>query len=202
MYFDPKQNKPHEISQFILGGVSPRPIAWVSTQDKNGNLNLAPFSFFIAVSFNPPVIAFSQITPRDKPAKDTILNLEEFPECVVNIPSLEIIKQMNLTSGEYDRGVNEFELAGLTELKSKNISVPGVKEAKIRYECKVREIIKFGNSPAGSGIMPLLDVVGISLSDEMIKDGEVDWNRLNAIGRMHGNFYSTPCHQIELAKPS
>ena len=141
MTIDPKQIPVPELHGHLLGAVAPRPIAFASTVDKDGKVNLSPFSFFNVFSANPPIMIFSPARRgRDNTTKHTLENVLEHPECTINIVSYDIVQQMSLSSTEYEKGVNEFKKAGFTEVKSERVKPPCVKEAPVSFECKVIEV--------------------------------------------------------------
>jgi flavin reductase (DIM6/NTAB) family NADH-FMN oxidoreductase RutF len=136
---------------YLQSAIAPRPIALASTIDKDGNVNLSPFSFFNLFSSNPPILIFSPARRgRDNTTKHTLQNVLEVPEVVVNIVDYEMVQQVSLSSCEYAKGVNEFEKAGFTELASLHIKPPRVQQSKIQMECKVIEVKSLGEQ-GGAG---------------------------------------------------
>ena len=124
--------------QYLQNAVAPRPIALVSTIDAEGKVNLSPFSFYNVFSSNPPVLVFSPSRRvRDTTVKHTLENVEQIRECVINTVSYDIVHQSSLSSTEYERDINEFHKAGLTEIPSLKVQPPRVKESKVSFECKV-----------------------------------------------------------------
>jgi flavin reductase (DIM6/NTAB) family NADH-FMN oxidoreductase RutF len=200
-----------EIYNIILSSVAPRPIAWVSTLNPSGQPNLAPFSFFNCVSVDPPLLAFA---PGLRPpknadtaqgeaqgvAKDTLRNVRETKEFVVNVVTYDLLDQMNITSGEYDPSVNEFELANVTPKPSKIIRPPRVGESPINFECKLYQILDFSTAPTSSSLV-LGQIVAIHIDDKHLKDGRIDRDSLDLIGRMGGMQYTRTRDRIELARP-
>ena len=178
------------IYKYLMYIVAPRPIAWVSTIDKTGKYtNLAPFSFFNVFSTNPLIVGFSPlISGYTGEPKDTIKNIRQTFECVINIVSYEVIEQMNLTSSPFDYEVCEFEKAGLTKVKSQTVSPPGVAEAVARLECKVREIIQFGNK-GGGGSLVLAEPSIIFIKDKVFSGEELDQHKLDLCGRLGKDYY-------------
>jgi len=194
----------------LLNAVAPRPIAWVSTMSAKGQLNLAPFSFFNAVCVDPPMLAFAPgLRPprhdgthgeaRGEP-KDTLRNIRETKEFVVNIVTFALTEAMNLTSGEYDASVNEFELAKLTPQPSQLVRPPRVGESPVSFECRLHQIVDFSPKPT-SGSLVIGEIVCIHLSDAHLKDGKLDRNSLDLIGRMGGIQYTRTTQRFELARP-
>src|SRR5690625_4736996 len=145
---------PAETIQYLQIAVAPRPIALVSTIDKEGNVNLSPFSFFNVFSSNPPILVFSPSRRvRDTTVKHTLENVEEVKECVINTVSYDIVHQSSLSSTEYEKGVNEFVKAGLTEIPSLKVKPPRVKEFEVSFECEVKELICIGCGGAAGTLL-------------------------------------------------
>ena len=137
----------------LVGVVTPRPIAWVSTLDGEGRVNLAPFSFFNAFGANPPVVVFSPTLRRDGSRKDTLLNLDMVPEFVVNAAVEDLAGQINMTSAELPRGQSEAEFAGLTLLPSTKVRPPRIAESPVHMECRVRQIMSIGDGPIAANLV-------------------------------------------------
>jgi flavin reductase (DIM6/NTAB) family NADH-FMN oxidoreductase RutF len=198
---------PHsELYGLLLNSVAPRPIAWVSTLSAAGQPNLAPFSFFNAVCVDPPLLAFAPGLRKPKAesaegdAKDTLRNIRETEEFVVNIVTYELAEAMNLTSGEYDPSVNEFELAKLTPQASKVVRAPRVAESPVSFECKLHQILDFSSRPT-SGSLVIGQIVSIHVDDAHIEDGKLDRNSLDLIGRMGGIQYTRTTQRFEMVRP-
>ncbi|HTW59892.1 MAG TPA: flavin reductase family protein [Terriglobales bacterium] len=207
MIVSPKQIPHSELYSLILNSVAPRPIAWVSTISKTGQANLAPFSFFNAVCIDPPLLAFAPgFRPSRQPAanpseaKDTLRNIRETGEFVVNVVTFELAEAMNLTSGEYDASVNEFELAKLTPEPSKVVHPPRVAESPVSFECRLHEILTFSPAPTSSSLV-IGEVVSIHIHDSNLKDGRLDRNSLDLIGRMGGMQYTRTTQRFEMIRP-
>jgi flavin reductase (DIM6/NTAB) family NADH-FMN oxidoreductase RutF len=175
----------------LLSAIAPRPIAFVSTIDKDGNPNLAPFSFFNVFSANPPIAIFSPARRvRGNTTKHTLDNVEETMECVINVVNHSILHQMNLASCEYGDGINEFEKSGLTAIESEIVKPFRVKESPAQFECKVREIIHLGEE-GGAGNLVVAEVVRMHFHDEAFgEDGNLDPQKLDLVSRMGQNWYS------------
>jgi flavin reductase (DIM6/NTAB) family NADH-FMN oxidoreductase RutF len=196
-----------EFYNIMLSSVAPRPIAWVSTLSAAGQPNLAPFSFFIAISSKPPLLAFAPglrirkdgEAPRGE-TKDTLRNVRETGEFVVNVVTYDLAEAMNLTSGEYDATVNEFELAGLTPSPSQRVKPPRVGESAVSYECKVHQILDFSSPPHGNSLV-IGKIVSVHISEKHLKDGRIDPDSLDLIGRMGGNQYSRTTQRFEMVRP-
>ncbi len=144
---DPKEIAPAKLQAYLQTAVAPRPIAFASTIDSNGNPNLSPFSFFNVFSSNPPILIFSPARRvRDNTTKHTLINAQDSKEVVINVVNYDIVQQMSLSSTEYAAGVNEFEKAGFTMLKSDIVKPFRVAESPVQFECKINEIIALGQS--------------------------------------------------------
>ncbi len=202
------QEVPHrELYNLLLNSVAPRPIAWVSTVSKSGQLNLAPFSFFNAVCVDPPLLAFAPGLRQPKAvgveqgeAKDTLRNIRETREFVVNVVTFELAEAMNLTSGEYDASVNEFELAKVTPEPSQIVRPPRVAESPVSFECKLHQILDFSPAPTSSSLV-IGEIVSIHINDAHIKDGKLDRNALDLVGRMGGSGqYTRTTQRFEMVK--
>lgn len=199
---------PHsELYGIVLNSVAPRPIAWVSTTSASGQPNLAPFSFFNAVCVDPPLLAFAPGLRRSKQAdaghgeaKDTLRNIRETREFVVNIVTFVLAEAMNLTSGEYEASVNEFEVAKLTTQPSKIVRPPRVAESPVSFECKLHQILDFSTAPT-SGSLVIGRIVSIHIHDAHLKDGKLDRNSLDLIGRMGGLQYTRTTERFEMVRP-
>ncbi|TMO81276.1 flavin reductase family protein [Pseudoalteromonas sp. S3776] len=201
MFLDLTKNKDLNVYSYLVGGISPRPIAWVSTLNKDGVANVAPYSFFTVASCNPPVLSVTQVNPRDKAIKDTLANVLATKECVVNIVSHSQVEKMNQSCANYASDVSEFDAANITKVASEMVAAPGVADSKVRYECKLREVITFSNEPGG-GQMILLDIVGICVEDETFVDGYIDPTNLDSVGRMGGDYYATTRDKFAVKRPS
>ncbi|HXQ98559.1 MAG TPA: flavin reductase family protein [Candidatus Limnocylindrales bacterium] len=189
--------------RILISSVAPRPIAWVSTLSADGRPNLAPFSFFNVVSGKPPLLGFSPALRRlenGHAPKDTLRNIRETGEFVVNIVTFEVAEAMNLTSGEYESSVNEFEIAKLTTRPSKIVRPPQVAESPVSFECKLHQILDFGAEPP-SGSLVIGEIVSFHMSDKVLKDGALDPLSFDLIGRMGGNQYSRTTERFELERP-
>jgi flavin reductase (DIM6/NTAB) family NADH-FMN oxidoreductase RutF len=176
--------KGHELAHDPLNAIiAPRPIGWVSSRGQNGTLNLAPYSFFNAFSHKPPIIGFSSIGP-----KDSLRNVSETREFVWNLATRELAERMNETSASVPYGIDEFELANLTPVASRIVSVPQVAESPVNFECKVRDIIQLtdqNRSPVQAWLV-LGDVAGVPIREELLKDGVFDTFNAGIILRAGG----------------
>ena len=174
----------------LLGSVIPRPIAFASTVDKSGIVNLSPFSYFNCFGANPPLMIFSPARRgRDNTTKHTYENILEVPEVVIHIVSYSMIYQMSLASGEYPKGVNEFVKAGLTEVPSLKVKPPRVKEAPVAFECKVIQVIPTGEK-GGAGNLVICEVIMMHVKEDVLDDsGRIDPHKLDAVARLGGDWY-------------
>lgn len=201
---DPEKLSVPEMHGYLLGAVIPRPIAFASTVDAQGNVNLSPFSFFNCFSANPPVLVFSPARRgRDNTTKHTYENVLEVPEVVISIVNYDIVEQMSLSSTEYPSEVNEFVKAGLTPESSERVSPPRVKESPVSFECKVLEVKPLG-SEGGAGNLVICEVLLMHVSELVLNEkGKIDPYKLDAVARLGGNYYSrvTPESIFEIAKP-
>ncbi len=172
---------------YLTGTVAPRPIAFASTVDRLGNVNLSPFSFFNIMGINPPILVFAPNNRgRDGSKKDTTLNLEEVPEVVINMVDYAMVQQMSLSSVEFPRGTNEFIKAGFTEEQSVFVKPPRVKESKAQFECKVLEIKQFGSMN-----LTICEIVLAHFSEEIIgENGRIDQQKTDWVARMGGDWYA------------
>ena len=201
---NPKEVSTGAFHQFMLGVVAPRPIAFASTIDSEGNVNLSPFSFFNAFGSNPPTLIFSPARRvRDNTTKHTLQNVQEIKEVTINIVNYPIVEQMSLSSTEYDKGVNEFIKSGLTEEPSVMVKPPRVKEAPAAFECIVKDIIETGQE-GGAGNLIICEVVLAHFSETILdENGKVDTVKADLVGRMGGNWYCRANGDalFEVAKP-
>lgn len=187
---DPKSISTAEIHGILLSTVVPRPIAFASTIDENGEVNLSPFSFFNVFSANPPVLIFSPSRRgRDNTTKHTYDNVRKIPEVAISIVNYSMVQQMSLASSDYPQGVNEFIKAGFTEAPSEIIKPPYVSEAPASFECRVNDIIPLGDQ-GGAGNLVICEVVRIHLDEAIFdEEGKIDPQNLDAVARMGGNWY-------------
>lgn len=195
---------PAEAIQYLQNAVAPRPIALVSTVDLEGNVNLSPFSFFNVFSSNPPILIFSPSRRvRDTTTKHTLENIEQVRECVINTVSYDIVHQSSLSSTEYEKGVNEFHKAGLTEVPSIKVKPPRVKESKASFECKVNDLIYLGEG-GGAGTLVICEVLMIHVDESVLNErGLIDTRKIDLVGRMGESWYthSNGDSLFEIPKP-
>lgn len=202
MEFDPGAVPPRTIYKLMTGAVVPRPIGWVSSVNANGQPNLAPFSYFNAVSSNPPHLIFSPgIRGTDGSAKDTLKNVQTTGEFVANLVTEDLAEAMNVTATEFPAHVNEFEAAGLTPAPSRAVRPPRVAESPVHFECRVAHLLDLGEGGTGNTLV-VGRVVHIHVSDEVLLEGDkVDWARLKPIGRLAGRWYCRVNDLFELVRP-
>ena len=200
MVIDPKSTEPFNLYKLLIGSILPRPIAFVSTMGPDGIYNLAPFSFFTAISANPPTIAFAPMINTQGKRKDTLNNVERLGEFVVNVVSEDIVRPMNETSADFPPEIDEFEVSGLTPIPSDLVAVPRVKESHIAMECKLRQIVEMSSLPLG-GSLVIGEVVRFHVDDEYFDDYRIDVDKLRPVGRMAGFIYTRTTDRFELVRP-
>jgi flavin reductase (DIM6/NTAB) family NADH-FMN oxidoreductase RutF len=188
--FNPKEISIPKMHGLLLDAVAPRPIAFASTIDELGRVNLSPFSFFNVFSANPPIMIFSPARRgRDNTTKHTYENVLRVPEVVINIVNYAIVHQASLASCEYSEGVNEFMKSGLTEEKSVMVKPPRVKESPIAFECKVNQVVPLGDQGA-AGNLVICEVLLMHVKEEiMSENGRIDPWKLDAVARMGQDYY-------------
>jgi flavin reductase (DIM6/NTAB) family NADH-FMN oxidoreductase RutF len=201
---DPKELPVPKLHHYLLGAVGPRPIAFASTIDKEGNPNLAPFSFFNVFSANPPIMVFSPArSGRTNTTKDTYENVKEVAECVINIVNYDIVEQMSLSSSPYKKGVNEFVKSGLTPVESQMVRPFRVKESPVQFECKVNEVVELGEN-GGAGNLVICEVLKIHINEEVLDENQmIDQQKIDLVARMGGNWYcrADKNAMFEITKP-
>ena len=201
MEINPDNLESRQRYKLMVGGVVPRPIAFVSTCDENGVRNLAPFSFYNAVCFNPIILAFFPVRyKQDRELKDTARNIKQTGEFVINASTESLAGQINTSSGRYKAGVDEFEITGLTAIPSEKITPPGVKESPIQFECRLEQMVALGEDQGGADAV-FGRVVHIRIADEMIQDFRIDENKLRPLARLAGSSYSTLGNVFDLERP-
>ena len=202
--FDPELLETRDVHRLLSSSIAPRPIAFASTIDAKGNVNLSPFSFFNVFSSNPPILIFSPARRvRDNTTKHTLQNATETKEVVINIVDYSIVEQMSETSKEYDKGVNEFTETGLTEVASLKVKPPRVLESPVSFECTVENIVSLGEH-GGAGQLVIAKVVHIHVKSELLdENGQIDSEKLDLVARLGGDWYTrvTQESMFKLAKP-
>ena len=200
---DPSAISQPELHAYLLAAVAPRPICFASTVAADGKVNLSPFSFFNVFSSNPPVLIFSPArSGRDGSLKHSHQNVKEVPEVVINIVNYPIVAQMSLSSTAYDKGVNEFIKAGLTQVPSEKVRPPRVGEAPVALECSVTEVIELADTP-GAGNLILAKVELIHINEKYLTDDALDTQKLDLVGRMGESWYTraSGAALFEIPKP-
>jgi flavin reductase (DIM6/NTAB) family NADH-FMN oxidoreductase RutF len=191
--------------KYLTAAVAPRPICFASTVDKNGKVNLSPFSYFNVFSSTPPVMVFSPSrSGREATHKDTYHNIKEVPEVVINIVNYPMVEQMSLTSAAWEKGVNEFAKGGFTEVKSDVVKPPRVKETPMSFECVVDDVIELGEE-GGAGNLVIARAKVAHINEEYLdEDGFLDQVKLDLVARMGGNWYNraNKHSMFELARPA
>ena len=194
---DPADLTPNEFYKFMIGTIGPRPIAFASTIDAQGTVNLSPFSFFNVFGYNPPTLVFAPSINRHGYKKHTLLNIEEVGEVVINVVNYAMVEQMSLASAEFERGINEFSKAGFTAVASDKIRPPRVAESPAAYECIVTKIIATNHDDdgpefrPGAGHLVICEVVMAHLDNAIFDEkGVIDPHRVDLIGRLGGDWYA------------
>jgi flavin reductase (DIM6/NTAB) family NADH-FMN oxidoreductase RutF len=190
MIINPKEIPVGKMHSYLLGAVAPRPIAFASTIDQEGNVNLSPFSFFNCFGANPPILVFSPARRgRDNTTKHSYENVLEVPEVVINIVNHAMVQQSSLASTEFPKGVNEFIKAGFTQVPSTLVKPPRVGESPVSFECKVLQVIKTGEQGA-AGNLVICEVLLAHIKEEVLDaEGKIDPFKLDAVARMGGDWY-------------
>ena len=197
MIFNLNDLKTAEKQYYLQHVIAPRPICFASTIDREGNVNLSPFSFFNLFSSNPPVVIFSPARRvRDNTTKHTLQNVLEVPEVVINIVTYDMVQQVSLASCEFPKGVNEFSKAGFTAIPATLVKPPMVKESKIKLECKVLEVKPLGTE-GGAGNLVICEVLRMHIDDSLLDDPsttaqglpKLDQRKINHVARLGGDWY-------------
>ena len=201
---DIKSDKTAGLYQYLSAAVTPRPIAFVSTIDSEGNKNLSPFSFFNVFSINPPILVFSPVRRvRNNTSKHTLENVQQIKECVISLVTEEIAQQVSLASCDFDYETNEFEKAGFTAIKSESISPSRIKESPINFECKVNKVISLGKE-GGAGSLVICEVLKMHINESILdENNSINPFKLNIVSRLGANWYGKTNKDsvYEIAKP-
>jgi flavin reductase (DIM6/NTAB) family NADH-FMN oxidoreductase RutF len=201
---DPKELTVQRLHQLLLGAIGPRPIAFASTLDQNGNANLAPFSCLNVFSANPPILVFSPArSGRTGQSKDTFNNAKAVPEVVINVVNYNMVHQMSLASSPYAPGIDEFIKAGFTPLASEKVAPFRVAQAPVQFECKVNQIIELGQE-GGAGNLIICEVVQLHIQEELLNEnGLIDQHKIDLVARMGGDWYcrANSASMFEIKKP-
>ena len=202
MIVDFQKLPPRESYPWLINAINPRPIAWVSTISAAGKTNLAPFSFFQGICASPPTLMFSGANDRTGKKKDSVLNVEQVPEFVVNVVPYALREPMNLTSAPLPHGESEFEHFSIASTPSLKIRPPRVTAAPISFECKLDRIVHIGEGPL-SGNVVFGTILCAHVSEAVLgADGQIDPHKLDTIGRMGGDFYTRTTELFTIHRPS
>ncbi|GGI24094.1 flavin reductase family protein [Pedobacter mendelii] len=193
-----------QLQDYLQYAIAPRPICFASTIDAEGNINLSPFSFFNMFSTKPPICVFSPSRRvRDNTTKHTLENVLQVKECVINIVNYDMVQQMSLASTEYAKGINEFEKAGFTMLKSDLVQPPRVAEAPVQFECVINQVISLGDNH-GAGNLILAEIKLIHINENILdENGKIDQEKIDVVARLGGDWYCriTNNNLFKVAKP-
>lgn len=200
MIYETESLLPLKLYQLLVGGIIPRPIAWVSSQNEEGVTNLAPYSFFSVASCNPPILSITHVNSQSSIAKDTLSNLLETGECVVNVVTESEIENMNLSCASYLANQSEIDELGIETVASTLVNPPSVKASPVRYECRLRETLSLSDKPLG-GVLILLDVVAVYVDNEVIEDDLIQADLLKSVGKLGGNDYCRANADLTLERP-
>ena len=201
MHIDFSQLPVREAYGWMIGTILPRPIAWVSTQSAAGRTNLAPFSFFQGVTANPPTLMFVPVNKRDGAKKDTLRNIEEVPEFVVNLVSFSLAEKMNATSAQLPYGQSEFDKFGIAPTASDRVRPPRVAAAPVAFECALHSIVQIGDGPLAAHVV-FGRILTAHISDAVVgADGRPDPAKLDLIGRLGGESYARTTERFALERP-
>jgi len=202
IHFDPKNLSQKEIYKLLIGGVVPRPIATVSTVSADGKTNVAPFSFYNAVSSDPPCLSIAIARNSKGEKKDTLKNIEETGEFVVNATPVSLAEKINQTSAEYPHGTSEFEKAGLTPAPSLKIKPPRVLESPLAFECVLEAKLELGSGQQGSTTLVIGRIVAIQVQEHLLHQGRIQCQVLDPLSRLGGLDYGQTSGIFELSRPT
>ena len=188
-----------EMYKILIGSVTPRPIAWAGTRSKDGINNLAPFSFYNCFSSKPPIVGFSTISRPDGSKKDTLQNVQDSKCFTLSCASHKLVGQLSKSAATLEPDEDEFEYAGLTSAEARHINAPYVADAMLVFECELRDIICFGDEP-GSGNLILGEIRYVHIEDSLYQDGRIDFEKLDPVGRLAGNWFSTIRDKFEVKR--
>ena len=195
MILDPQALSPSVMYRFMIGMILPRPIAFVSTVGSGGGLNVAPFSYFCPITNRPPLVGIS-VNLRGGEPKDTLLNIQETGEFVVNVVNEAMIERVVKASGDWPRDVDEFQLTGLTPIQSDLVRAPRVAESPISIECRLYQVVQLGDAFFVAG-----EIVRVHSADSVVTDGRVDVAKLKPVGRLGGDGYAFVRDVVQHARP-
>ena len=201
MKVDPSKISFSDAHKLMIGSIVPRPIAFVSTISKQGTHNIAPFSYFNGVCSKPPTIMFAPARRGwDGNEKDTLANIRDSNQFVVNIVSESFAEQMVKCSTDFDSNVDEFEISGLNAKSSDKVKPPRLLESKVSFECELNQIVEIGKGDAGSGFVVIGTIVLFHIDDDVYKDGHILLDKLEPLGRLAGNKYTRPKDILEISR--
>ncbi len=201
MLFEVAGKNPIDVYHLLVGIVTPRPIAWVTSLDEEGRVNLAPYSFFNVFGSSPPVVVFSPTIRRDGSRKDTLLNIEQTGEFVLNCAVESVIEALNLTAKELPRGESEVELARLTLIPSQIVKTPRIAESPAHLECRLLQILPVGTGPMAANLV-IGEALAIHVDDAVLDEsGRIDPAKLKTVGRLNGDWYANTSDQFALKRP-
>jgi len=202
---DPKEIKTNLLHSYMLSAIAPRPIAFASTIDKDGNPNLSPFSFFNGFGSHPPIVVFSPARRvRDNTTKHTLQNVHDVKEVAINVVNFSMVQQASLASTDYPKGVNEFVKAGFTPVESVLIRPARVKESPVQMECKVLDIIETGQE-GGAANLVVCEILLMHISEDVLtEDRKIDQNKIDLVARMGYDWYcrASGSALFEVPKPN
>ncbi|MGA0934131.1 MAG: flavin reductase family protein [Pseudohongiellaceae bacterium] len=199
MVIDPATLNNKEMYKFLIGGVAPRPIAWVGTRSQDGTNNLAPFSFYNAFSSTPPIVGFSTIPRLDGRKKDSLQNVLDTGCFTLSAVSHRLVQQMSKSAALLEPEEDEFAYAGLEPAKAEKVNAPYVKDAQLVFECTLNQVISFGDVE-GAGNLVLGQIINIRIDDDIYDNGYVDFEKLDPVGRLAGNWYAPIRDKFELTR--
>jgi flavin reductase (DIM6/NTAB) family NADH-FMN oxidoreductase RutF len=201
MLVDVAQTSPLDVYRMLISVVTPRPIAWVTSIDREGRVNLAPFSFFNAFGADPPIVVFAPNRKRDSSKKDTLANVEAIGEFVVNVACADLAREVNLSSKELPAGESEVELTGLSVLPSTKVKPPRLAESPVNLECVLRQVVPIGDGQFSANLV-IGEVVLMHVADRVLDErGRVDPRKLRTIARLGGDFYCHTSDLFEMKRP-
>jgi flavin reductase (DIM6/NTAB) family NADH-FMN oxidoreductase RutF len=201
MLVDVSRADARAVYQTLIGAVTPRPIAWVTTLDSEGRVNLAPFSFFNALGGSPPLVVFAPNRKRDGTKKDTLRNVEATREFVINAAVADLAAEVNLSSAELPHGESEVELTGLDLVPSQRVKPPRVRKSPVHLECVLREVLQYGEGVASANVV-IGEVALIHVADDVLDErGRIDPRKLRTIGRLGGDNYCRTDDVFEMKRP-
>jgi len=201
MRLDFSQLAPRDAYQWMISTILPRPIAWVSTISAEGKTNLAPFSFFQGVCANPPTLMFVPVNNRQGQKKDTVRNIEAVPEFVVNLVPHALAEQMNACSALLPYGESEFEKFGVVSAPSERVRPPRVAAAPVAFECRLLQVVNIGDGPLAAHVIFGSILVAHVRDDVLGPNGKPDVAKLDLIGRLGGEAYTTTRDTFSIERP-